>query len=112
MSKSMVRSMVRSMIKSMARSMVRTHSISRYFLDFDPVLNSYGELAEAWTPSGDLEIEMDFASTAATGRLLATPNPTTDGFEIYANATQLVIRLSSSSVQQYLAPLFDALEQH
>jgi hypothetical protein len=40
---------------------------ARYFLPFDPVLNSYGKLAAAWTPAGDFKVEINFSCTSGSG---------------------------------------------
>jgi hypothetical protein len=42
----------------------------RNFLDFDPVLNSYGELATAWTPTGNFEAGLNFSTTSSAAQTL------------------------------------------
>jgi hypothetical protein len=42
----------------------------RHFLGFDPVLNSYGELATAWTPTGNFEAGLNFSTTSSAAQTL------------------------------------------
>jgi hypothetical protein len=42
----------------------------RNFLGFDPVLNSYGELATAWTPTGNFEAGLNFSTTSSAAQTL------------------------------------------
>ena len=60
MSKPVIRSAVRSVLSDTIREAVV--SPWRYFSTFDPVLNSYGELDTAFTPSGDFEYEVDVST--------------------------------------------------
>jgi len=59
-------------IKSALSDAIRKAIVSpwRYFSTFDPVLNSYGELDTAFTPSGDFEVEVTFALNSLTGDLV------------------------------------------
>lgn len=41
-------------------------STQRYFLPFDPVLNSYAELDTAFQPSGDFEVEVTVSTTTSS----------------------------------------------
>jgi hypothetical protein len=60
------RDIVRLPVRLAVRLAVR-YPVLRYFLPFDPVLNSFGELATAWTPAGDFKAEINFSSTTSSG---------------------------------------------
>jgi len=61
------------MVSKMVRSMITTvinpfdGLISRYFVTLDPVLNSYYEMAQPITFSGDFEVEVEFKLDSLTG---------------------------------------------
>ena len=57
----MIYSMISKTIKSMITTVINPFDglISRYFLNLDPVLNSYYEIATTITFTGDFEVEVD-----------------------------------------------------
>lgn len=62
-----IKSVIRSAISKAVREAIA--AAQRYFMTFDPVLNSYAELDTAFQPSGDFEIEAVVSTTATTGTL-------------------------------------------
>ena len=68
--------MITKTIKSMITTVINPFDglISRYFVNLDPVLNSYYELASPITFTGDFEIETEFSTTSADNQLLVGDN--------------------------------------
>lgn len=65
------------------KTWISNPAIQRYFLTFDPVLNSYGELDTAFQPSGDFELEMDVLGTNLTDlQALISDETATTGIRI------------------------------
>jgi len=59
-----LRPVLKSVIGAAVRKVIDTAAaIQRYFLPFDPVLQSYGLLEKPFQPAGDFEIEFDFTVT-------------------------------------------------
>lgn len=59
----------------------------RYFSTFDPVLNSYGELDTAFTPSGDFEVEAQVSTVSESiVSIFSGTNQNEDGIGLRMNA--------------------------
>jgi len=92
--------MIRSMVSKMVRSMITTvinpfdGLISRYFVTLDPVLNSYYEMAQPITFSGDFEVEVDLQHivTSDIKTIISGDNQ---------NTTTLVIDINGNNLRAF-----------
>jgi len=99
-----IRSAVRSSINDTARKAVA--SPWRYFLTFDPVLNSYAEIDTAFQPSGDFEIEVQVSTISNSKRtILHGTNQNNDsiGLRMEPNGTVLAFVYVGSILQSTIA---------
>jgi hypothetical protein len=67
--------------------------MARYFFPFNAVINSYGQLAAAFTPAGNFKVEIYFSSTTSSGNYTL--------FESDAD-TQLLFWIRDGKLQAYV----------
>jgi|TARA_R110000744_G_C19212325_1_gene546200 hypothetical protein len=66
--------------------------LSRYFVNLDPILNSYYEIATPITFVGDFEIEAEFSTTNTNNQILLGDNHT----------TSMYFNIDSNSINVYM----------
>tara|TARA_R110000764_G_scaffold40882_7_gene91485 strand:- start:144 stop:1805 length:1662 start_codon:yes stop_codon:yes gene_type:complete len=76
---------------------ISVNQLARYFLGFDSVLNSYGQLETAWTPTGSFKISFNFSTTISSTRwIYSRYDPT-------SNERSVMIRCSNNSMEFYVS---------